>query len=72
MRLNPRGHRAFHLTGIGIAHFFNRRFDDALGYLLISLEEQPSYIATYRFAAACYAHLGRFANPADIMNGSVD
>jgi TolB-like protein len=67
MRLNPRGHRAFQLTGIGIAHFFNRRYDKALHYLLISLEEQPFYIATYRFAAACYGHMGRFDEAADII-----
>lgn len=67
MRLNPRGHRAFHLTGVGIAHFFNRRFDKALTFLLISMKELPSYVATYRFAAACYGHLGRAAEAAEMI-----
>jgi adenylate cyclase len=59
LRLNPRDRRGFHLTGIGIAHFFNRRFDDAVNNLSLSLEELPSYVATYRFLASSYAHLGR-------------
>lgn len=67
MRLNPRGHRAFHLTGIGIAHFFNQRFDEALTVLLISMKELPSYVATYRFAAACYGHLSRYAEAAEMI-----
>src|SRR5947208_602824 len=30
LRLNPRDRRAFHLTGLGIAHCFNRRFEEAI------------------------------------------
>src|SRR5208282_555235 len=41
MRLDPRGQRGFHLSGIGMAHFLNRRFDDALAVLRVSLEEVP-------------------------------
>ena len=34
MRLDPRmTRRAFHLTGLGICHFWQRRFDQALGLL---------------------------------------
>jgi adenylate cyclase len=58
LRLNPHDRRAFQLTGIGIAHFFNRRFDDAIEKLSVSLEELSSYVATYRFLASSYAHLG--------------
>jgi adenylate cyclase len=59
MRLNPRGQRGFHLAGVGMAHFVNHRFDDALAALRISLEEVPAFIPTYRTLAACYAHMGR-------------
>jgi tetratricopeptide (TPR) repeat protein len=45
MRLNPRGQRGFHLSGIGMAHFLNRRFDDALAVLRVSLEEVPIFTA---------------------------
>jgi TolB-like protein/class 3 adenylate cyclase len=67
LRLNPRDRRAFQLTGIGIAHFFNRRFDNAIEKLSVSLEELPSYVATYRFLASSYAHLGRLDQAREII-----
>ena len=67
LRLNPRDRRAFHLTGLGIAHCFNRRFDAAIENLLVSLEELPSYVATYRFLASCYAHLGRLDEAREVV-----
>src|SRR5215468_5495472 len=59
MRLNPRGQRGFHLSGIGLAHVINHRFDDALAALRVSLEEVPAFIPTYRTLATCYALMGR-------------
>jgi adenylate cyclase len=59
LRLSPRDRTAGRLTGIGIAHFFSRRFDDAAATLLVSLEELPAHATPYRFLAACYAHMGR-------------
>ena len=47
MRLNPRGQRGYHLSGIGMVHFLNRRFNDALAVLRVSLEEVPIFTATY-------------------------
>ena len=67
LRLNPRDRRAFQLTGIGIAYFFNRRFEEAMEKLLVSLQELPSYTATHRFLAACYAHMGRFDDAGEII-----
>jgi adenylate cyclase len=67
MRLNPRGQRGYHLSGIGMAHFLNRRFDDALVVLRVSLEEVPIFTATYRSLAACYAHLGRLEEARSII-----
>jgi tetratricopeptide (TPR) repeat protein len=67
MRLNPRDRRGFQLTGIGIAHFFNHRFDDAIKHLGLSLEELPSYVGTYRFLASSYAHLGRLAEATAVI-----
>ena len=58
LRLSPRDRTAGRLTGIGIAHFFNRRFDDAAATLLVSLEELPAHATPYRFLASCYAHMG--------------
>ena len=67
MRLNPRGQRGFHLAGIGTAHFFTRRFDEASAALRVSLEEVPAFAPGYRTLAACYGHLGRLAEAQSII-----
>ena len=60
MRLDPRStRRAFHLTGIGVCHFFQRRFDKAVAILDESFRELPTYPLTMWFLAACYAQTGR-------------
>jgi adenylate cyclase len=60
LRLDPRTtRRAFHLTGIGICHLFQRRFDQATAALESSLHELPTYPTTAWFLASCYAQMGR-------------
>jgi len=44
---------------IGAALFFSRRFEEAIPRLRVAIEDQPVFHATYRFLAACYAHMGR-------------
>ena len=62
LRLDPRTTRqAFHLTGIGICHFFERRFDKAAAVLQTSFRELPTYPLTMWFLAACYAQMGRLS-----------
>jgi adenylate cyclase len=68
LRLSPRDRTAGRLTGIGIAHFFNRRFDDAAATLLVSLEELPAHATPYRFLASCYAHMGRLDEAREIVS----
>ena len=73
LRLDPRAtRRAFHLTGMGIAQFFQRRFDDAAATLQASLHEVPSYPTTARFLAACYAHMGRLDDARTLVAQLVD
>jgi adenylate cyclase len=67
MRLNPRGQRGQHLSGIGMAHFVNRRFDAALAVLRVSLEEVPAFTPTHRTLAACYAHMSRLDEARSIL-----
>jgi TolB-like protein/class 3 adenylate cyclase len=67
LRLSPRDQTAGRLTGIGIAHFFSRRFDEAAGTLLVSLEELPAHATPYRFLASCYAHMGRLDEAREIV-----
>jgi adenylate cyclase len=59
MRLNPLQGRADPYLGIGMGLFFARRFEDAAASLLLSLQEGPGWVPTYRFLASCYAHMGR-------------
>ena len=44
---------------IGMGHFFARRFEEATVMFLRSLQEHASWPPTYRFLAACYAHMGQ-------------
>jgi adenylate cyclase len=59
LRLNPRDPSPATLMGIGVGHFFAGRLEQARSTLLQSLQEQPGWVPTSRFLAACYAHLGR-------------
>jgi adenylate cyclase len=66
LRLDPRATRkAFHLTGIGMCHFFESRFDEACRILEISFNELPSYSLTVWFLAATYAKMGRLDEARD-------
>jgi TolB-like protein/class 3 adenylate cyclase len=58
-RLSPHAHTANTFMALGVAHFFAHRFEDAATMLVRALQEQPDWAPTYRFLAACYAHLRR-------------
>jgi adenylate cyclase len=59
LRLSPRERMGAPLVVIGVAYFFKRLFDEAVPKLLLSIQDQPGYPASYRYLAACYAHTGR-------------
>jgi TolB-like protein len=67
LRLSPRDRMATYLNGIGEAHFFGRRFDEAAANLLASLDLAPSFPVTYRVLASCYAHVGRLEEARNIV-----
>jgi adenylate cyclase len=68
LRLNPRDPRTWHsVLSIGIGHFFARRFEHARGLLLRSLQENQSWVPTYRFLASCDAHLGRIDEARELI-----
>ena len=67
LRLSPRDRMATYLNGIGEAHFFSSRFDEAAANLLVSLERAPSFPITYRVLASCYAHMGRLDEAREIV-----
>jgi TolB-like protein/class 3 adenylate cyclase len=59
LRLSPRPRVGTPLYHLGAAHFFSRRFEEALPKLLLAVQEEPNFLQPYRFLAACYAHMGR-------------
>jgi len=59
LRLSPRARIGTSLLIIGSAHFFRRRFDEAVWKLRLATQEDPSFPEPCRFLAACYAHMGR-------------
>jgi adenylate cyclase len=67
IRLSPRETRAGRYLGIGIAHFFLRRFEEAEAMLLRSLQEKSGWVPTFRFLAACYGQMGRLDEAREII-----
>jgi adenylate cyclase len=67
LRLSPRFDVAAGFTGIGVGHFFARRFEEARAMLLRSLQQKAGWAPTYRFLASCYAHMGRLDEARDIV-----
>jgi adenylate cyclase len=67
LRLSPRARVGSSLLLIGAAHFFGRRFDEALPKLLLAIQEDPSDPTSYRDLAACYAHMGRLDDAQEIV-----
>ncbi|SDR63954.1 adenylate cyclase [Rhizobiales bacterium GAS113] len=67
LRLSPRAGGGSAFVGIGVGHFFARRFEKARAILLQSLQEHPTWAPTHRFLASCYAHMGRFDEARDIV-----
>ena len=65
--LSPRDRGTTYLNGVGEAHFFSRRFDNAAANLLASLERAPGFPVTYRVLASCYAHMGRLDDAREIV-----
>jgi TolB-like protein/class 3 adenylate cyclase len=59
LRLSPRERFGPTLFCLGIAYFFKHQFDEAAAKLLLAIQDDPGYPHSYRFLAACYAHLGR-------------
>jgi adenylate cyclase len=59
LRLSPRERMGTPLVVRGVAYFFKRAFDEAANNLLLAIQDHPGYPASYRYLAACYAHMGR-------------
>ena len=60
LRLSPRARVGASLITLSGALLFSRRFDAAVPKLLLLIQQDPGYSTSYRYLAACYAHMGRF------------
>jgi TolB-like protein/class 3 adenylate cyclase/Flp pilus assembly protein TadD len=67
MRLSPCAPIGPALGVIGGAHFFARRFTEAVSKLLLAIQEDSSYVQPYRYLAACYAHMGQLDDAREIV-----
>jgi TolB-like protein/class 3 adenylate cyclase len=67
LRLSPRARVGTPLFQVGAAHFFSRRFDQAVPNLLLAIQPDPSLPNPYRYLAACYAHMGRLDDAREIL-----
>jgi adenylate cyclase len=68
MRLSPRFGNATDTVLIGCAHFFQRRFDDAIFAYLTAREQMPKNPAVLRYLAVCYAQAGRLKQARQMLD----
>ena len=59
LRLSPREYVGHPLFVLGLVYFFKWQFDDAAANLLLAIYDHPVFPSSYRYLAACYAHMGR-------------
>jgi adenylate cyclase len=67
LHLSPRARVGPSLIIIGGAHFFSRRFEEAVPKLLLAIQDDPSLPASYRLLGACYAHMGLLDKAREIV-----
>jgi adenylate cyclase len=67
LRLSPRARIGSSLLQIGAAHFYARRFDEAVRKLVLAVQDDPSNPNPYRYLAACYAHIGRLDDAREVV-----
>jgi len=67
LRLSPRERVGWAHYIIGAAHFFSRRFEEAVQKFLLAMQEDPSDTSSYRILAASYAHMGRLGEAREVI-----
>jgi tetratricopeptide (TPR) repeat protein len=67
LRLSPRERLPVYMTSVGVALFFQYRFEEAAVRFLESLQRAPNFAVTYRFLASCYAHMGRLGEAREFV-----
>jgi adenylate cyclase len=69
VRLNP---HAPHALLLGVAYFQKQQFERALPSLLTAVQERPMSLLAHTILAACYGHMGRFAEARQMMAREAD
>jgi TolB-like protein len=67
LRLSPRARIGSSLACIGNGHFLKRSFAEATPKLLLAIQDDPGNPQTYRYLAACYAHMGRLGEAREVV-----
>ena len=67
LRLSPRAQVGGSQLNLGAAHFFARRFDEAVPKLTLAIQDNPSFPQPYRYLAACYAQMGCLDDAREIV-----
>jgi adenylate cyclase len=67
LRLSPRARIGWAVGVIGAAHFFSRRFDQAVPMLRLAIQQNQGFPSSYRYLAACYAHMGRIDEAREVI-----
>jgi TolB-like protein/class 3 adenylate cyclase len=67
LRLSPRDYLGIPHIIIGTAHLIARRFEPAVEFFRVALQQNPSFPWAYRSLAACYAHLGRMEEAREVV-----
>ena len=67
LRLSPRARTGSSAQIMGLAHFYSRRFDEAVPKLLLAIQEDPAQPPPYRALAACYAYMGGLDDAHEIV-----
>jgi adenylate cyclase len=68
IRLSPRHRNLTEPVLFGLAHFFGRRFDDAITLFLTALAHMPRNPEVHRYLAACYALTGRLEEARQMLD----
>jgi adenylate cyclase len=68
LRLSPRERLGDPLFVMGMAYFFERRFDEAAASLLLSIQNNPGAAGPLRFLAASHAQMGRLGEARAIID----
>jgi len=67
LRLSPRARIGWAVGVIGAAHFFSRRFDQAVPMLRLAIQNNQTFPSSYRYLAGCYAHMGRMDEAREVI-----